>query len=127
MGGGGVDGAIHSCAGTMTSSPLLFSLLSLSLSDFFLSLFFFSLLFFSFPFLSSLSSLSPITYLCEFLSIHILYMDKTGPALKEECAYLNGCAPGDAKITLGYNLPCTYVIHTVGPVGEKKDVCPFSI
>ena len=39
-----------------------------------------------------------------------------GPQLKEECALLNGCQTGDAKITGGYALPAKHVIHTVGPV-----------
>lgn len=39
-----------------------------------------------------------------------------GPELVEECALLNGCATGDAKITRGYRLPAKHVIHTVGPV-----------
>ncbi len=39
-----------------------------------------------------------------------------GKDLLQECLLLNGCKTGDAKITKGYNLPASYVIHTVGPV-----------
>src|SRR6188474_3329444 len=44
-----------------------------------------------------------------------------GRELVVECATLNGCHPGDAKITKGYKLPAKHVIHTVGPVWHEGD------
>jgi O-acetyl-ADP-ribose deacetylase (regulator of RNase III) len=39
-----------------------------------------------------------------------------GPSLLAECRTLGGCPAGEARITLGYDLPARHVIHTVGPV-----------
>ena len=39
-----------------------------------------------------------------------------GPELLAQCRNLGGCPTGEARITKGYNLPATWVIHTVGPV-----------
>lgn len=41
-----------------------------------------------------------------------------GGQLLDECKMLGLCETGDAKITRGYKLPATYVIHTVGPVWQ---------
>ena len=44
-----------------------------------------------------------------------------GPAILEECKALGGCAPGDAKVTTGGNLPARHVIHAVGPIWHGGD------
>ncbi|MCM8804640.1 MAG: macro domain-containing protein [Candidatus Omnitrophica bacterium] len=47
---------------------------------------------------------------------------KAGSCLYEECKKLAPIETGDAVITKGYNLPNSYVIHTVGPVySEEKN------
>lgn len=45
-----------------------------------------------------------------------------GPSLLQECAMIGGCDPGQSRITSGYRLPASYVIHTVGPVSRKPKV-----
>jgi O-acetyl-ADP-ribose deacetylase (regulator of RNase III) len=44
-----------------------------------------------------------------------------GPELLEACRLLGGCSTGDAKATPGFQLPATWVVHTVGPVWHGGD------
>jgi len=39
-----------------------------------------------------------------------------GPELLAECHRLGGCPPGEARLTGGYRLPASHIIHTVGPI-----------
>ncbi|BBB26374.1 O-acetyl-ADP-ribose deacetylase [Amphritea japonica] len=39
-----------------------------------------------------------------------------GPQLLAECKSIKGCPTGQACMTLAYDLPAQYVIHTVGPI-----------
>ena len=41
-----------------------------------------------------------------------------GPELLAECRTLGGCPTGEAKISKGYRLTATWVIHAVGPVWQ---------
>ncbi len=46
-----------------------------------------------------------------------------GPELLAKCKSIGGCPTGEARITDGYNLFASYIIHTVGPVyrGKPRD------
>ncbi|HEY8363415.1 MAG TPA: O-acetyl-ADP-ribose deacetylase [Tissierellaceae bacterium] len=39
-----------------------------------------------------------------------------GRIILEQCKKIGGCPTGEARITVGGNLPCKYVIHAVGPI-----------
>ena len=41
-----------------------------------------------------------------------------GAGLLDACRRLHGCPTGEARITLGFQLPAQWVIHTVGPVWQ---------
>ena len=43
-----------------------------------------------------------------------------GPGLVDECSRLDGCPTGEARITGAYELPARHVIHTVGPVYNRR-------
>lgn len=39
-----------------------------------------------------------------------------GPRLLAACRQIGGCPTGEARITPGFDLPTSWVIHTVGPI-----------
>jgi O-acetyl-ADP-ribose deacetylase (regulator of RNase III) len=41
-----------------------------------------------------------------------------GPDLLAECRRLGGCPPGEARLTRGYRVAASHVIHTVGPIWQ---------
>jgi O-acetyl-ADP-ribose deacetylase len=41
-----------------------------------------------------------------------------GPELLEACRKIGGCPTGEIRLTGGYRLPATWIIHTVGPVWQ---------
>lgn len=44
--------------------------------------------------------------------------EAAGNELLAYCRGLEGCNTGDAKVSPGFNLPATWVIHTVGPIWQ---------
>jgi O-acetyl-ADP-ribose deacetylase (regulator of RNase III) len=47
-----------------------------------------------------------------------------GPELLEETREIGGCLTGEARVSKGYRLPATWVVHTVGPIwagGHKNE------
>ena len=44
-----------------------------------------------------------------------------GPRLLAACRALGGCPTGAARITPGFDLPATWVVHAVGPVWRGGD------
>ena len=47
--------------------------------------------------------------------------EAAGPKLDAACKKIGGCPVGEARITKGYQLPCRYVIHTVGPIWQDGE------
>jgi len=47
--------------------------------------------------------------------------DAAGSDLLAACQNLGGCETGDARITAGYRMKATYIIHAVGPIWRAAD------
>lgn len=50
--------------------------------------------------------------------VHAAILKAAGSGLEQELKTLENCGVGQCRITGGYNLPCRFVIHTVGPVWQ---------
>lgn len=48
--------------------------------------------------------------------VHQALHRAAGPGLAAECATLEECPPGEARITSGHGLPARFVLHTVAPM-----------
>ena len=46
---------------------------------------------------------------------------KGGRIILEQCKKIGGCPTGEARITTAGNLPCKYIIHTVGPIYSSNN------
>ncbi len=47
--------------------------------------------------------------------------DRAGSGLVEECAGVDECAVGEARLTKAYDLPFDYILHTVTPQWSSGD------
>jgi O-acetyl-ADP-ribose deacetylase (regulator of RNase III) len=47
--------------------------------------------------------------------VHAAVHGAAGPGLREECAALQGCPVGEARITAAHGLGARFIIHTVAP------------
>ncbi len=50
-----------------------------------------------------------------------IFAAANNPKLQEDCNKLAPIETGQSVITMGYDLPATYIIHTVGPVWHGGD------
>lgn len=61
------------------------------------------------------------TRLCPDGGTDLAIHKAAGRELKKACEILGGCEVGKAKVTPAFNLPCKFVIHTVGPDNYELD------